>query len=237
MTIAARANATPLVLLPRTAIPSSGAVDVDLQALNGAATTPLLQGNGGGVTGNLWVNGVPIPGSISLVQPGGGSATFNSSTDYYRFTRSDTGGAAITTIRPYRFTYDFADAHRDDIHIISIGQNGPAHPRPLYDAQAIIQRMSALDKRFLVVNKPSSTDAEDAAYHDAFGRRYFPLRKYLVAYGLADAGLSATAQDNTDIAAGTVPTSLRIDAVHGNAAYYHIWGQQLFNRLVELGWV
>ena len=228
MTIAARANATPLqMVFPGGTLPAGiAATTVTLQSINGYNTNPLLDGSGGGTTGKLWIDSVPIPGSISRAAPD------------YKFSRTTAGNAVILNPnKPYAFTYNFADAHIDDIHIIAIGTNGPAHPRPLNDARAMIQRMTALDKRFIIVNRPQSTDSEDAAYHDEFGRRFFSLRKYLVDYGLADAGLTPTAQDTTDIAAGVVPTSLRIDSVHGNAAYYHIWGQQLFNRMVEFGWV
>ncbi|MCF6764128.1 hypothetical protein, partial [Pseudomonas fragi] len=70
-----------------------------------------------------------------------------------------------------------------------------------------------------------------------FGRRFIPIRQYLVKYGLADAGITPTAQDNADMASGTVPTSLRFDGVHWLAPGYTILANIVFQRLKELEWI
>lgn len=71
----------------------------------------------------------------------------------------------------------------------------------------------------------------------AFGNKYFPTRKYLIESGLTIAGITPTSQDETDIAAGKVPTSLKSDSVHLNASGYTAVGKLLANKIRSLGYV
>ncbi|WP_215901807.1 hypothetical protein, partial [Acinetobacter soli] len=138
---------------------------------------------------------------------------------------------------PAPFYLNYSKEHLGDIHIIWIGQNGPSTTRAISDAKAIIQRIEALSKRFIVISKPTSTDADDSLFFAEFGVRFIPIRKYMIKYGLSDANIEPTAQDLTDISNGIVPTSLRSDAVHWTAQGYTILGNQIFKKLIELGWV
>jgi lysophospholipase L1-like esterase len=223
VTITARTGAYPFIVnVTGGSIPASGGVAITFRSINGQPTQPLLQGSTSmvGMLGDL-------PGTIS--QSGG----------TYTFTRT-TAGTSIVADRPLAFYRDDNKLRRGDIAIIWIGQNGPSNTRAIEDARAIVQYLTALDKRFLVISKPggtSSADTDDAAWFAAFGRRFLPVRQYMVEFGLQDAGITPTSQDLTDIAAGTVPTSLRVDSVHWTAAGYTILGNLLFNRLTEMGWV
>ena len=208
---------------------------ITLQDINGSLIRPLLQGNGGasGFTGEL--NGVL--GNIALVKPNGGS-TWDAS-NYYTFTRTTTG-TSVTTNRPQDFYTNYALERRGDIKIIWIGQNGPSTARAISDAKAIIQSMTPLKKRFLIISKPTSTDAEDSEFFNEFGEYFVPIRKYLVEYGLEDAGITPTSEDITDMAAGRVPVSLcasPTDKIHWNATGYTIMANVLFKKLVKLGWL
>lgn len=229
VTITARTNATPLLMLPPGgSIPATAtAVEVTLQQINGVGVAPLLQGNGGGVTGKLYVGD-----GNSAVEAIEGTISLTSGT--YYFTRS-VAGSVVTCDRPAAFRYDFGEARRGDIHVIWIGQNGPSHARAKSDVKAIIDEMKALNKRYIVISRPTSSDSEDAEWHDLYGRRFISIRKYLTTYGLADAGITPTSQDTIDMSNGSVPQSLRIDGVHFNAAGYYILGNLVYNRLVELG--
>lgn len=51
-----------------------------------------------------------------------------------------------------------------------------------------------------------------------YGTRFIDIRSYLISSGLADAGITPTSQDLTDIANDIVPLSLRADNVHLNTA-------------------
>jgi hypothetical protein len=175
-------------------------------------------------------DGTLIPGSISTALDGDGV------TRRYYFTRS-TAGSQIATSRPMTWLSTEAEARRGDITVIWIGQNGPGNERAIQDARAIIEHLNTAEKRWLVISRPTSTDAEDARWHEEFGRRFIAIRKYMVQYGLSDAGITPTAQDTTDMANGIVPTSLRYDGVHWLGPGYTILGQQVRNRLKEMGWI
>jgi hypothetical protein len=224
VTITARSGATPFIVdVDGGNIPASGGVTITFRPINSAAVAPLISGDG--IPGGTMDGALKgIPGTISY------------SAGVYTFTRT-TSGSAVVCARPEPFRTDYSEARRGDIYIIWIGQNGPSEVRARNDARAIIQHMSAGDKRWLVISKPTSSDADDALWHDEFGRRFIAIRKYLVEFGLADAGIPPTSQDITDMSNGVVPTSLRTDAVHWNSAGYTILGQQVYNRLLELGWI
>lgn len=235
VTITARQGGNPFVarvvdgVIPATLTP----VTITLDQIDGQIVRPLLQGNGApnyGFTGKL----AGVEGTIALVKPNGGS-TWDAA-NYYTFTRK-TAGSEVAVNRPETFYLDFANAHLGDIHIVWIGQNGPSTARAISDTKAMIQRMEAANKRFLVVSKPTSTDADDSLFFAEFGRRFVAIRKYLIEFGLGDAGITPTEQDTTDIANGTIPTSLRSDAVHWTAQGYTILANLLFNRIKELGWI
>ena len=83
----------------------------------------------------------------------------------------------------------------------------------------------------------SDRNIVDEMYFAEFGRRFIPIQKYMIEYGLADAGITPTSQDLIDISNGTIPSSLRNDVIHFNANSYKIVAQQIFNRLNELGWI
>ena len=228
VTICARAGGNPFVVLPVAGVipATTTAFEITLQAINGYVPKPLMQGPSS-YTGRL--------GNVR----GTFSRTVVDTTYTYFFTRA-TAGIEIVANRPLPLYLDIGDQSRGDINIIWIGQNGPNDVRAIQDAKAIIQRLTALDKRYLVISKPGGTtanDADDALWFAEFGRRFIPIRQYMVKYGLADAGIEPSAQDLTDMANGTVPTSLRSDSVHWLAAGYTILAKIIFQRINELEWI
>lgn len=76
----------------------------------------------------------------------------------------------------------------------------------------------------------------EADMMSAFGSHYYNNRKYLVTNGLADAGITPTAQDLIDIGNGYPPTSLRFDLIHFNTASYNIVATQVKNIGTSLGY-
>ena len=78
---------------------------------------------------------------------------------------------------------------------------------------------------------------EENIMKQAFGNKYFPTRKYLIDNGLSIAGITPTAQDTSDIAAGRVPSSLKSDSVHLNDYGYFAVGKMLANKIRSLGYV
>lgn len=218
-------------VIPATTTP----VEITFDQINGQRVRPLLQGNGGasGFIGDL----AGVRGSITLVKPNGGN-TWDEA-NYYTFTRSVAGSEVIVN-RPEPFVTDYAKARQGDIKIIWIGQNGPSTERAIQDAKAIIQSMQALDKRYIVISKPTATPADDAAFFAEFGDRFIAAKKYLVEFGLADAGITPTEQDITDMENYTIPLPLcnnTTDRLHWNAAGYSVLANLIFKKLNQLGWI
>lgn len=234
--ITARQGGTPFIVrVVEGLIPADRTgVKVTFDTLYGTTIRPLMQGHGSpgyGFVGDL--NG--IKGTISLVRPNGSSSSWDDA-NYYLFTRN-VAGSEVVANRPFPFYLDFAKAHLGDIHIIWIGQNGPSTDRAISDAKAMIEHMNTLSKRYLVISKPTASTTDDAAFFAAFGERFVPIKRYLIEFGLQDANINPTDQDLADIAANNIPSSLRSDAVHWNAAGYAILGQQIFKKLNQLGWI
>ena len=75
------------------------------------------------------------------------------------------------------------------------------------------------------------------AYRRAFPDLYFdPLHALTQDQAATDAGIEFTAQDQTDIAAGIVPTSLRADGVHLNANGARALARAVYRDAIARGW-
>ena len=235
-------------------IPASGPVQIQFDTFLGNTFAPLRQGNGGaglpdgatppagvrsGFAGTL--NGVPgyMYFTGTGTEPG----------DYY-FQRNEDGAAVPMDRPPYPYRTDFSETQRDRIWIIWIGQNGNSNEDVLMQVQWMIEHMTSLRKKYLVIPRPTSNDTDDASFQRLWGRNVVCIRAYLSqpiydtdgttiisSYGLADAGITPTAQDITDIQNGKVPTSLRIDAVHFNEHGYSILARLCYERLIELKYI
>ena len=70
-----------------------------------------------------------------------------------------------------------------------------------------------------------------------FGDHFVDIRKYMINYGVEDVGITKTKQDIADIKKGEIPTSLRRDYVHGNKHYHRLLGEQIYRRMVYLGYL
>lgn len=247
--INARQGGQPYLLLPSgNQIPASGGVTVALSLPSGLSSWPLLQGTGTGGTMHGTLAGVP--GVLTLTQPSNPGYTHNA-TDYYTFTR-DAAGSVISVSRPTAFYVDFNEGRRGDIYCYWYGRNNlTATAQVVGDISSSILHQQALDKRFLVLSVLNGTnEASGSANYNSiitlntqlmqsYGRRYVDVRSYLVNYGLADAGITPTAQDTTDISGDCIPTSLHAtsDTIHLNAAGYTVVGNLVATRLAELGWL
>ena len=80
-------------------------------------------------------------------------------------------------------------------------------------------------------------DAVNEAMAKEFGDHFVDIRKYMLNYGLADAGIKPTANDLADIKKGEIPSSLRKDYVHGNKHYHRLLGEQIYRRMQYLGYI
>lgn len=224
-TIAARQGGNSVII-------PAGAVNGTYETLTdifGANIKPLLQGNGSGSGNKLIVNGVEC------------TLSYASATGY---TISGYTGKALTVPAIARFAgSDF----NGKVVCIWAGNNGVnVGGDTSADAViAIIDSMIAhlghsnyvVFTRWITNATDSTFAAEDPKMLKRYGNKLFPVRRLLVDYGLDLAGIAPTAQDETDIAKGTVPTSLRSDGIHLNAAGYTAVGKMLANKIRSLGYV
>lgn len=247
--IVGRQGGQPLLLTPAAGtLPSTGPVDVTLAYADGAPLDggdwPLLQGP---ATRAGWITlrtGQRIAGTLSLHRPTGSGAT-HAADDVYRFTRTG-AGPQVANVRPVPFYVTAAAEARDAILVLWAGRNNPtATDQVLGDVAAAVQHLTD-PRRFLVLSDHiRSTDApevrtalaaQNAALRQRYGRRFIDTQRYLITYGLADAGIAPTTQDTADIAAGDVPSSLRGDSLHLNATGSGLVADLVKARLAEFGW-
>lgn len=245
--IAARQGALPYLVLPVAgAIPAATTpAEVTLTSAGGGASWPLLRGNAFPIamTGTL----AGVPGTLTK-DP---ATPWNQSdvhlvTDKYYFTRT-TAGTAVTLTRPAALVLDDATARKGDVPVIWAGRNGPANARVLSDIQAMVNNRAPQDASYLVLSvtngagEGTGTGAYttitslNASLLAEYGRRYLDVRRYLIDYGLADLGITPTTQDTTDVAADTIPASLRVDAIHLTTAAQLRIAQLIADRLIEIG--
>jgi len=251
-TIAARQGGQPLLFVPSGgSLPASGSVDVDLLWADGpvAGGWPLLQGATSYAGTLVLPSGTRVAGTFSIVRDPSATQYVHHAGDRYTFTRS-TNGSAITVNRPAPFYADVATPRRSDIFVYWIARNNINEvDQAIGDLQAMIQRQDNLAKRWLVLSEHNSATepsgsgnfANVTSYNQRAralaGRRFVDTRQYLIDYGLADAGITPTTQDQTDIANGVVPTSLRSDNLHLNASGSAVVAQLIRRRLIELEWM
>ena len=231
--IAARSNANVFkVSVAGGVIPASGSVNVTFDSINGYGVSPKLWYGeyGGDFSGVLGADVEAMDGGIH------GRITY-SSPDFL-FTRT-TDGDAITSDRPMSYRSDFVNANlnnENSIWIIWAGQNGG---NAISDVRSMIEHHRKVNNRFIVIPKITSTDSIDSDFFEEFGDRCIFIRKYLINYGLDDAGITPTAQDIIDIDNGIVPLSLRAvdESVHLNDTSYTILGKMVYRKLKDFGWI
>lgn len=84
-------------------------------------------------------------------------------------------------------------------------------------------------------NYKDKFDELETKFSQKYGLHYINWRKYGVEYGLSDAGITPTAQDEEDISQGLFPTSLRVDSVHLTAKAYELLTNIIIQRMKYLG--
>lgn len=237
MQIAARQGGRQIKLsVTGDAIPASGGVLITARNIN-----PLY--NSGGYTGSMAGTLAGVAGVLSST---------DAATDaeaVWTFTRN-ASGSAVACPPDTVFIPDTASQNEAKTIIIWSGRNG-AGPNSIVrdDVISMVDRLTPKDKRFLVLsicngagetvgtsgyNSIARTNAELARH---FGDRYVDVRRYLIDFGLAEAGITPTTQDSADIAGDTLPASLRADNVHLLGPGYTITGNLVARVLRAKGWV
>lgn len=173
-----------------------------------------------------------------------GTLSYDAADGNYYFARNQAGTAVQVGEGTAVETFASQDKRPSDIVILFAGTNLPPDKDTVGELIDMEQRM--LDylgsDRYLVIGLTSLELVPDVvsineSLAEVFGEHFLDIRAYLLENGLADAGMAPTAQDQEDLAAGEIPSSLRVDVVHGNASFYRIIGEQAANKLADLGYV
>lgn len=138
-------------------------------------------------------------------------------------------------------------------YLVEVSRNNPPGQSPgvvITHLRAMIGAVTGYTRapRVLVMGEPlASTDsaadrdarrARNTALRMAFPGEYVDAFEWLLTdAALAYAGVTPTAQDNTDRAAGITPQSLRIDTLHPNTLGNQCIAKRLHTAMIERGWL
>ena len=160
--------------------------------------------------------------------------------------RAAAGSAVAIPTGSWEFVSSENKGHRGDIALFWAGRNN------INDlvawTQKMVDHMVGFTPRFLVLSVITGAGegtgntghtaivAANAALAAAFPDNYIDIRRHLIDNGLAQAGIAPTSQDTADIAADTVPASLRGDQIHLNAAANRVVARKVAERIIAQKW-
>lgn len=240
--ILARQGGFPAVVNPVTIPADTSSVEITFAgAINiGGGNTPLLRKASSNLVNPVVIDGVE--GNISSLN------------NKYYFTRLENGIVHEIKRPQYVITKEMRE-HKDDIQIIFMGTNG-GWMITADDAETRIKKLTSqidmmidynTSKKYIIIgmhyfyswvlyNGLTKEQLENAMLLK-YGNHYINLRKYMIEYGLADAGLTATEADTEAINNGNVPPSLLYsDGIHGNSYFYNILANLVNKKGIELGY-
>lgn len=231
LTIAGRSGGIPFLVAEDVVIGADTVpVEIAISSYDGRRVMPSLTKDVG--INECFIGG--IAGTLKIVE-------HRNPESAYTFTRS-TPGEAVTVSAGTEIVTEAGIHYQDYLSVLFIGTNGGYDSLDDLVAQqnAIIASRTANTDRFLIVGLTYGTGEEQRAYDHAmyaeYGERYFNLREYLCTYGMADAGLTPTANDLHEMQVGSVPGSLRSDLIHFNAAGYALVGDAIYEKMNALGY-
>lgn len=173
-----------------------------------------------------------------------GTLSYRAEDNKYYFTRSEAGEEKEIAEGTIIETYASRDKKTSDIIVLFAGTNLPPDRHTvgeLIDTEKQMLEYLRAD-RYVVVGLTSKTLIPDIepineALAEAFGEHFLDIRSYLLENGLQDAGIEPVKKDRKNLAKGEIPSSLRVDEVHGNEAFYRIIGEQVYQKLKDLGYI
>ena len=134
--------------------------------------------------------------------------------------------------------------YRDDLMIIWAGTNDTPS---IATIQNVIDNIDSMieystNPNYIVIGLTSKSympevEEVNKILAEKYGEHFLDIRKYILENGLSDAGIVATEQDEIDVNNGEIPSSLRADNVHFNDYGYTIVAEQVYNKLIELGYI
>lgn len=171
-----------------------------------------------------------------------GIISYNKDEDKYYYKRSKVGDEKKIASNTQLVTAAMNDKNTgNDILVIFSGTNNLPDGNTILNIIDIQRKMinySNTDK-YIIIGLTSKSymphiDEVNNVLKREYGEKFLDIRAYILENGLEDAGISITEQDQIDIENGEIPSSLRVDEVHGNSAFYTIIGEQLFQKIIDL---
>lgn len=237
--IASRQGGFPNIVKTITIPADTNKLEIELTNIYGDSAGILLQGGSAldPITGKYVMTAQINPCSINGVE---GTLTYENGK--YYFSRSEKGESVIVSRPTTLITYAMKSM-RDNINIIWLGTNGgfSTSSELIEYIDAMIDYMTPINKKYIVfgIHHLVSTVTETFEMIEKnmtlhFGRHYINQRKYMLEYGLSDAGITPTVEDTTAISQGKIPPSLLYDDVHYNDKGYNIIATLAYERGKEL---
>lgn len=187
---------------------------------------------------------------INNVVLGGVEGTYSMVDDERCFTRLTPGDEVNLPAGTQLFTHAMLDKRDDDILVIWAGSNnGIESEDQIPTLVEQIDEMIAFqgNDAYVVVSLTSRhgriplVDKVNESLKNHFGNHYLDLRSYMVNEALSDLNITPTELDKKAIEIGDVPVSIRYstdeEENHGNADFYRLAGEQIYKKLVELGYL
>lgn len=236
-TIIGRQGGLPMIVQPQFTIQAErNPVEITLKSITGETVAPLLQAS-------QYEKGVN-PCIINGIK---GTLTY--SEEKYYFTRTEVG-EEITIDRPVMLiTNAMTEKKHNQILLLWIGQNNASELKSIgvdAFAQKVISAIHACvdyvgTDKYIILSSPIDGNYEQYSelfvkMATEFGCHFINVFDYLLNYGLEDSGIVATDADTENLANGRIPTSLRYDGVHLNAAGYDSVARCVYQRGKELGY-
>lgn len=244
-------STTPAITLSGDQVPASGAV-----AITGRVPSSAYRTNG---TGAIEWTGVLacLQSDGTVVNVPGKMRHDQLPADTWTFTRT-TNGSIVQALPGSIFSVSDGEAFRDRILVVWAGRNNldlDAMDVAIRDTDLIIGHQKSAAKRALVLSDLNSTTEIAAAgsqgavvayqkmmrYNRLTSTRhdYLDVRRFLIDWGLAMAGITPTDTDRGNIANDTVPVSLRDvgDTLHPNLAGYTIVAKLIAQYFAVHGWI
>ena len=230
--IAARQGGNPMHAGETFTIPA-GLEPVEIKLENAKDNPEMLL-----VFGDAGIN----PCSIGGVE---GTLSIDSETGTRYFARSTAGEAVAVESRTPILFHAMLDKREDDILVIFAGTNDSPDTTSIGDVIAWQRAMIdyAGTENYVIIGMtrkkymPQIEEVNQLLAKE-YGSHFLDVRTYLLKNGLQDAGVTANEQDQADLENGEIPASLRSDDDgHGTGAFYRIIGEQLYKKLLELGYL
>jgi len=182
-----------------------------------------------------------------------GRLVFNN-TSSVTFTRT-TAGSIVAVPNGTQAICSQGIGHEGDVQIFWVGRNDIAFSDiyqssgPIAVIAGMVAHLSPQLKRFIVIST-TTTNVEtigadwynkvmeiNNSSQALYPNNFLDIRRYLIDHGLADAGITPTADDLAHIAGDTIPPSLSYDGIHPNSAAKILIANQVYKFMNQKGWI